>query len=992
MSHTVRRGTWWTAAAVVLATGAAEDARARELLAETSVARTIPGQEYLVFRIDPAAGTIVFEDPTLRELSADQLAAVDAVPAWLRPDLSATFWRTREGLRPDELARMILEAEDDTYVDEIAFLVAHLAPEDLRRMDREIIPETVRRIYEYDATIEFADLVEHGDADDPERYTTVAYRILRDGAEDSFELPRDLYYWYVVHPALDGEDLVYVDPERHRLADPPAGWHWRSYFWTDDPDRSYQAPWVLIEPDRIATGTFDAWSLGGRPRAFSHFVDLEGPAIDVVRADGGEPVTVAFVRGDGGCGSNDNPNGDGTYFATLSPVELAAANGEGTFLRNLVRAGGGNGALLPEDIRSWDPWAMEDRRILIVRDRIPFDLATDPVEDAVREWGRDYDVLGSADLAGLALSADAPPRLNLAYNKIVVPSDQPRALYEALVAAAEKLERFVDYGGTLEIHGATRPEDDWSDLRLPGGIRCAPQDGTNEHDSLAPYGWPLLADAVAPAQYLWDGVGGVLSGDRALDPDGTAIDRLGWWVSRNITWSIQEKLCWKRGAVVTRYLIPQEIVYDHAGNCGEIQDVWSSAGRTVLVGIWNVGTVADDHMWDEFRAGEQWLPLQVGWSNGPTHIAQWNHSYDADVGGSKTIAGMDGFRGDGLAVHALARYEHTELDGHLWNDYSEHVTLDAAVEDAAGNPVDGALVLIATPDFYDPDRLAIATFRYTGPDGRARIVVGEGNDYYLQVTSSLGAYPDSEHVAPWVTAAEAVADAVFEDTFVLGGTIPVPAPEVVPATGDLAGSVVAEVSASREIVQGESPLSSRTHTESFSPGEVQVLLLTEAEYADFRGGADFAALAEPGRGASISVEEDLHGDGPFLLVVANRARVTMEQEVAIDVELYSPAGDGGGEVGGDVPDDAAGETGEDDVPADEAADGEAAGPADGEEVAGLARGGGCACSVPAVAPGAAWLFGLLAAALGGPSLRGAGARGRRGACPPRPSGGVPEAS
>ena len=581
-----------------------------DLRDEVSVSRTIPPGEHLVFRIDPAAGTIAFEDPTMRELSADQQAAVTAVPAWLAPDLAAAFYRLRAIDDPDGLARLILDAEDPAYADEIGFLVAHLSGEDLHRMDREIIPETARRIYEYADRISFAELVEHGAADDPERYTTVSYHVLRDGAPDSFELPRDVYYWDVVHPSLDGEDLVTIDPARHRVADPPEGWHWRSYLWSDDPDRSYQAASVLVRPTRITDATFAEWSLAGMPRATSHFAGVEVGPQELVRAVGGEPVTIAFTRGDQRCGGNDYPNPDGMYFATLSPVELAAAAGRPEFLRNLVQAGGGNADLLPSDIAVWDSMTLASRRILVVRDRIPFDLAEDPTEAALALFGRAYDVIGSDALDALVFSTDAAPFLNTDYNKIVIPSDQPRALYEALVRNTDKLERFVDYGGTIELHGATRAADDWSDLRLPGGIRCAPQDGSNTHDALVPYGYPLLSDVVPQADYLWDFEDHMgLPGDRPLAPTDTALERLGWWVSQSLTWNIQEKLCWKRGSVPARFIEPQEIVYDHFGNCGELQDMWTSAGRSLLIAVWNVGTLADDHVWNEFWQGDQWYPL-----------------------------------------------------------------------------------------------------------------------------------------------------------------------------------------------------------------------------------------------------------------------------------------------------------------------------------------------------------------------------------------------
>jgi MYXO-CTERM domain-containing protein len=925
---------------------AADPAAAQDLRALVSVDRTIPAGEHLVFRIDPAAGTLVFEDPTLRELSADQQAAVAAVPAWLAPDLAAAFWRMRPRDDPDELARLILEAEDRAYIDELGFLVSHLSPEDLQGMDRAIIPETVRALYERDAEIAFADLIEHGDADDPERYTTVVYRALRAGTPFTFELPREVYYWQIVHPVLEGEDVVYLDPLRHRSVDPPTGVHWRTYLWTDLFDRSYQAAAVLTNPNRITAATFTGWSLGGRPRAFSHFEGLEVGPLELIRAASGEPVAVAFTRGDQHCGSNDYPNPDGMYFATLSPVELAAANGAPELLHNLVRAGGGNADLLSSDLTVWDPLAWEPRRILIVRDRMPFELTDDPTEAAVYALGREWDVVGSAELDALVLSTDATPFVNPTYNKIIVPSDQPRVLYEALARNAEKLERFVDYGGTFELHGATRSADDWSDLRLPGGIRAAAQDGTHAYDTLAPYGYPLLSDVVPQAEYLWDFVPQLgLPGDRPFDPAGTALERLGWWVSQVVTWNIQEKVCWKRGGVSGRYLTPQEIAYDHFGNCGELQDLWTGGARANLIAIWNVGTLADDHMWNEVWQGEQWIPVQVDWSDNDTRLENWSVAYDADTGGGKTISGMDAFRGDGLSVAALGRYAPTTLDDHLWNDYSQHVTLEAQVEDADGNPVDGALVMIATPSLYDPSALTIAAWRHTGPDGVARVVVGEQNDYYVQITSSLGDYPDGEHVEDWVTEAEAVADAVFTRSFTLAGRLPLVEAEVVPPTGAPAGRVAGEVTVTRELLGGTSAAFDRTFHEPFDSGDVQLELLTEEQYALYFGGAPFVTAAAGRRGRTLTVDEPLP-EGRFVLVVANRARVATEQQVAIHLELWDPDAGDDGEDAPDALDDAdgAGETTQD-------AGGDGAAPP------ATVGGGGCGCRT--TAPPAGSLLALL---------------------------------
>ncbi len=93
----------------------------------------------------------------------------------------------------------LLENCEPRLFDEISFVIANTAPEILRTMSRmgqaDILERNARTIYEYAPTLPYLKLVEK------DHYTTISYKI--SGKE--VELPRDDYYWYIVHPRISFE-------------------------------------------------------------------------------------------------------------------------------------------------------------------------------------------------------------------------------------------------------------------------------------------------------------------------------------------------------------------------------------------------------------------------------------------------------------------------------------------------------------------------------------------------------------------------------------------------------------------------------------------------------------------------------------------------------------------------------------------------------------------------------------------------------------------
>ncbi|MEW6070013.1 MAG: caspase family protein, partial [Candidatus Thermoplasmatota archaeon] len=67
-------------------------------------------------------------------------------------------------------------------------------------------------------------------------WTTIEYNISIGGVNETYELPRDIYYWYVVHPKITDEIPTFIDPDTEAPAKPPRGKFWREYlfFYADE--------------------------------------------------------------------------------------------------------------------------------------------------------------------------------------------------------------------------------------------------------------------------------------------------------------------------------------------------------------------------------------------------------------------------------------------------------------------------------------------------------------------------------------------------------------------------------------------------------------------------------------------------------------------------------------------------------------------------------------------------------------------------------------
>jgi hypothetical protein len=113
-------------------------------------------------------------------------------------------------------------------VDELAFSIAHSAVEALRASSPALYMENARSIYKNDEFLDYVQVVDYPD------YSTTKYRVNESGRISTYELPRDIYYWSIVHPKITDDIPLYIDPDApsgsaNESAPPPVGKFWRDW-------------------------------------------------------------------------------------------------------------------------------------------------------------------------------------------------------------------------------------------------------------------------------------------------------------------------------------------------------------------------------------------------------------------------------------------------------------------------------------------------------------------------------------------------------------------------------------------------------------------------------------------------------------------------------------------------------------------------------------------------------------------------------------------
>lgn len=177
-------------------------------------------------------------------LCPESKQAVAKSPKWMRLELSNTLSKLNF-MRQRKLAKIINDAADP-YIDEIAFCIAYSSTAFLSSpyCYNELFAENAMLLYRNDSSLKYVDIVDYGDSKTDENYySTVKYwRIDTAGNRTQVEVPKEIYYFYLVHPKLSDEIATYIDPtifehdhdiymrnHIYNIAPPPTGVFWRDF-------------------------------------------------------------------------------------------------------------------------------------------------------------------------------------------------------------------------------------------------------------------------------------------------------------------------------------------------------------------------------------------------------------------------------------------------------------------------------------------------------------------------------------------------------------------------------------------------------------------------------------------------------------------------------------------------------------------------------------------------------------------------------------------
>lgn len=212
------------------------------------------GDEYVVHY--DHAGLTFAEHAVPYELTEAAWQAIAVAPTWLQRDIE---WNLRylNAARQDGLAALLLGLDDPRTIDEVAFQIAHLSWSILQNpyWDTELMAVNAEMIYQIEPELQFVDLVEY-DSGDGDFYTTTTYRIASGRDTSWVEVPREIYYWWVLMPK--------VSDERPMMDASVYGYFWREYLYYHH-DQGYPLLQEVMQSIQVLwDGQRHDWS-GGRP-------------------------------------------------------------------------------------------------------------------------------------------------------------------------------------------------------------------------------------------------------------------------------------------------------------------------------------------------------------------------------------------------------------------------------------------------------------------------------------------------------------------------------------------------------------------------------------------------------------------------------------------------------------------------------------------------------------------------------------------------------
>ncbi len=187
-------------------------------------------------------------------------------------------------------------------------------------------------------------------------------------------------------------------------------------------------------------------------------------------------------------------------------------------------------------------------------------------------------------------------------------------------------------------------------------------------------GYPLLKEKLSGIRYMWDCQSYRPPAHRtwkySMENHPTAVEAVNYWVGKSIP------------ALATgdRPGQPNEVLHEHNGFCGEIHELSSAALKSALIPAVPVNCLGEDHVWCEFWE-RGWHEFDEWWADGGGSIDNFG---EYRYGWHKIISALFALKGDSSIYDVTGHYINEEDMG----------TVNVAVKDILGNPVDGVRVTV----------------------------------------------------------------------------------------------------------------------------------------------------------------------------------------------------------------------------------------------------------------------------------------------------------
>jgi hypothetical protein len=145
-------------------------------------------------------------------LSNREISAIAKTPVWIHRSLIQQFKNINNSIGYVRL----IEESDIRYTDEIAFSIAHSPLGNIPSVD--VLMDNVKILYQNDEFVNYSDIIDY-DFGNGYYFSTIRYKVFENNTVKYYELPMDVYYWYVVHPRINREEpmLVYNKTWREYL-------------------------------------------------------------------------------------------------------------------------------------------------------------------------------------------------------------------------------------------------------------------------------------------------------------------------------------------------------------------------------------------------------------------------------------------------------------------------------------------------------------------------------------------------------------------------------------------------------------------------------------------------------------------------------------------------------------------------------------------------------------------------------------------------------